>query len=160
MWGTLDALNREKDVAIRSQEAAERIKSLNKEIDDCKAKRDFVKKYLDAATEALTTSLFTEASNMLSNLNSDYEAISVSPDDNTIQVVVRGKELALNQISRGEKTLVALSLIYTIRDIFCPGIPLIFDESFAALSKDNNNQVIDSVNDSYEQLFRISHNAD
>lgn len=160
MWEQLDDLNKEKDFAVRNEEAAKRMNALDKEIKDYKEKRDFLKAYLDTATESLTASLFTESSKMLSSINSDYSEVSISPEDNTVQVIVRGKRLSLNQLSRGEKTLVALSLIYTIRDIFCPGIPLIFDESFSALSSNNNNQVINIVKDSYEQLFIISHNAD
>lgn len=160
MWETFDALNQEKEIAIRSKDTLERINELDKKIKDCKEKRDFVKNYLDKATESLTVSLFNESTKILNNLNDDYSEISISPDDNSIQVVVRGKQLSLNQLSRGEKTMVALALIYTIRDIFCPGIPLIFDESFSGLSKNNNDQVIDFIKDSYEQLFIISHNQD
>ena len=56
--------------------------------------------------------------------------------------------------------MVAMSLVYAIRDIFTPSMPLIFDESFASLSSENNSRVIDIIARSQEQVFVVTHSID
>ena len=160
LWDILDSLNKERESAIRNKTIADQINKLESEIAACQEKVTFIKDYLDKATESYTSSLLKKSSEILNSLNPDYTNVSISAEDSSIEVTVRGDKLFVHQLSRGEKTMLALSLIYTIRDLFTPGMPLMFDESFASLSRENNYKVISFIKDSYEQLFIISHNPE
>lgn len=158
LWQKLDSLNSEKNTVLLNEQELNRLKKLEKEKSEAKDKAAFIKKYLDNATTFYTKSLLDKANEILTDINGDYNNITISPESNAIEVSVKGDNLLISQMSRGEKTMVALSLIYAIRDIFTPSMPLIFDESFASLSEENNNGVIEIVKESQEQLFIITHN--
>lgn len=158
LWDKLDDLNSERDIVMRNKDNLDRKSKLLQEKENCKKKAEFIKHYLDKATEYYTATLLEKSSEILSSINKDYSDISIDLETSSLMVTVREEILNIGQLSRGEKTLVALSLIYSIRDIFTPLMPLIFDESFAALSEENNYKVIWTIKDSPEQLFIVSHN--
>lgn len=160
LWDKMNTLNAEKERALYNQSLIDQYNELEKQQKDSKEKVDFIKNYLNLATEAYTSSLLSKSSAILNSLNSNYDNISISGEDADIIVNIKGERLYAAQISNGEKTLVALSLIVAIRDIFTPGMPLMFDESFAALDEDNNNSIMEYLKDSVEQLFVITHNKD
>lgn len=158
LWDQLDTLKREREQALLNQEKIKQKSKLLDEVKDAKEKAGFIQTYIDKATEYYTQTLLSKASAKLHEINEDYNDITISTEDNSLLVSVRENKLSVGQLSRGEKTMVALSLITTIRDIFAPSMPLIFDESFASLSENNNTQVIEILKDSDEQLFVVSHN--
>lgn len=158
LWSNLDTLKSERDLILRNEQNAQRLEEVVKEREDAKSKMTFIKDYLDKATAYYTDALLVKSNKILTRINNDYEGISVSPEDSSLKVSVRGDDLLVSQLSRGERTMVAMSLIYSIRDIFTPSMPLIFDESFASLSEENNYGVISFVKESQDQLFIITHN--
>lgn len=158
LWARMDELTAERDNAIRVEQLKIEKAKLLKEAEQDKAKASFIKKYIDYATEYYTRSLLERANDILMFINQDYSDLSI--EDNSIKVKVRGTNLYISQMSRGERTMVAMSLVYAIRDIFTPSMPLIFDESFASLSEENNNKIIDIIAKSQEQVFVVTHNID
>ena len=60
-------------------------------------------------------------------------------------------------LSKGKKTIVALSLILAIREIFMPNLPLIMDESFVNLDAENLNGIKDIINTDKNQWIIVSH---
>ena len=157
LWEQFEALSREKENAIKNNQNADLVAKLLNDVEQCKARVKFLKDYMDKATAYYTSALLDKANAMLHTINNNYDELSVSPEDNSIQVEVNGSKLLVSQLSRGERTMVAMSLIYALRDIFTPSMPLIFDESFASLSQDNNYAVIRIVRASEEQIFIVSH---
>lgn len=157
LWDKLKSLNQERDTIVRNQTNIDLINKLEKEVEQSKKKAEFLKDYMEKATSYYTKALLKRSNSILSSINPDYSGLKISPEDNSISVNVRGNELLISQMSRGERTMVAMSLIYSIRDIMTPNMPLIFDESFASLSSENNLGVIKIVRDSQDQLFIISH---
>lgn len=159
LWDSLQELNRERDNILRNKNASDRKAVLEKQVERDKKKVNFLRDYLDKSTEYYTRALLEKSNEILNGINKNYTNLSISSEDNALQVDVRGSTLLVSQLSRGERTMVAMSLIYSIRDIFTPNMPLIFDESFASLSEENNLGVINFIKDSDEQLFIISHSV-
>ena len=157
LWDKLRQLNQERDSILRNQTNIDLINKLTKEVEQSKKKSEFLKEYMEKATAYYTKALLERSNSILNGINEDYSELKISSEDNSITVNVRGDELLISQMSRGERTMVAMSLIYSIRDIMTPNMPLIFDESFASLSSENNLGVIKFVKDSQDQLFIISH---
>lgn len=160
LWDKLNELNSEKERALYNQSLIDQFNKLKKEQKDAKEKVDFLKNYLNTATEAYTSSLLSRSSEILNNLNQRYSNISIAGEEANIMVTIDDEELYVSQISNGEKTIVALSLVVAIRDIFTPGMPLMFDESFATLDERNNLSIMDYLKGTTEQLFVITHNKE
>lgn len=160
LWESLDKLNAEYKAAIYNQSKVDESNKLEKQIAECSEKYEVVKEYLRKATASHIDNTFGTASKYLRDFNSRYTNIYVDEESKSLIVDVDSQPLYVNQLSGGEKTLVALSLVVAIRDQYTPGMPLIFDESFAALDAENNEAVIEFLTDSMEQLFVITHNSE
>lgn len=161
LWEKLDGLNQERTVVLRNQTALERLAELNKEVTDSKEKKTFIDEYLVKATEYYTSALIEKANKTINRfaLNGSCKINYLDIEDNALTAFTKEGKLYVNQLSRGEKTVVALAMVFAIRDIFAPGTPLIFDESFAGLSETNNYSAINSIKDSQEQIFVVTHNV-
>lgn len=158
LWNKMDALTSERDTAVRASGLQEQKAALVKSSDESKKRAAFIRQYIDSSVEYYTAALLQRANDTLEYINQDYSGLSIS--DGSLLVSVSGRPLAVSQLSRGERTMVAMSLVYAIRDIFTPSMPLIFDESFASLSSENNNRVIDIIARSQEQVFVVTHSID
>ena len=154
----MDTLTSERDAAVRASGLLEQKAALVKSSDESKKKAAFIREYIDSSVEYYTAALLQRANDTLEYINQDYSGLSIS--DGSLLVSVSGRPLAVSQLSRGERTMVAMSLVYAIRDIFTPSMPLIFDESFASLSSENNSRVIDIIARSQEQVFVVTHSID
>ena len=151
-------LRNELNNAIRNEETKKRYDELKREIDDVKAKLDYVKDYIEKSVIFHTQQLLDKSNELLTSLNSSYSDIHF--DDETGEVVVKKntRNLPISVMSRGEKTLVAFSLIWTIRNLMLGSMPLFFDESFAALSENNIGALLGFfANHTTIQTFVVSH---
>ena len=64
---------------------------------------------------------------------------------------------AVQCLSKGEKTIVALSLILVIRNLFLPSLPLVMDESFSNLDADNIAAIRRIIHEDNNQWIIVSH---
>lgn len=158
LWQKFDSLTKEREAALSNESLKKQAEALDNEITELTEQAKFVTKYLELATESYTKSLLTKASSFLESLNPEYKDITISGEDATIEVDIKGEKLSIGQLSRGERTMVALAMIYTVRDIFIPNVPLLFDESFASLSEANNKSVIEAITSTNDQVFVVTHN--
>lgn len=161
LWEKLEELNQERATVLRNQSAIDRVAELNETISDAKEKKAFIDDYLAKATEYYTSALIEKANGTINgfSVNGSCKISSLGIEDNALTAVTKEGKLYVNQLSRGEKTVVALAMVFAIRDIFAPGTPLIFDESFAGLSEINNYSAINSIKGSQEQIFVVTHNT-
>lgn len=157
-WDRLNSLTHEKEKATRAEEAQKHKADLLQEVADAKEKSEFIHTYITKATEAYTEKLLNMSAEILERINPTYTGIKLEDED--MLVMVRGEWLYVWQLSRGEKTMVALALVYTIRELFANEMPLIFDESFASLSSQNAYKVIDFISHTQQQIIVVSHSKD
>ena len=65
--------------------------------------------------------------------------------------------LPVQSLSKGEKTMVALALILSIRNLFMPKLPLIMDESFANLDANNIEAIKKLIHEDSNQWIIVTH---
>ena len=137
---------------------------LEKEYDNAKECIEITEQYIDEAKAYYSNSIVTKASALLNSINTRYEHLSV--DDGVYKVLVYNEDfsecsyLPVASLSAGEKTLVSLCLILTVRDLFVPEVPLIFDESFSALDAANSRAIQTLILRDYGQWIIVSHGFD
>lgn len=151
-------LRNELNNAIRNEETKKRYDTLKHEIDDTKAKLDYVKNYIEKSVIYHTTQLLDKSNELLTSLNSSYSGIHFDEETGEVVVKKNTRNLPISVMSRGERTLVAFSLIWTIRNLMLGSMPLFFDESFAALSENNARALLGFfANHTTIQTFVVSH---
>ena len=101
-----------------------------------------------------------KASGYLSSINSRYKQICLY--EKNFYVIVEDEELALHmlpvaRLSNGEKTMCALSLLFSIHNLLVPELPLLFDETFSALDRENLYQIQQFLSKQKSQIFIITH---
>lgn len=120
-----------------------------------------VDEYLIRAKEYYSQTLTSSASEILNKINPRYSNIIM--DDNKYHVIVTDASLTetnylpIVMLSSGEKTLVAISLIIAAQKLFAPGCPLVFDESFVNLDRDNILNLKKIFKELKIQNFIVSH---
>ena len=174
----LDNFNEERNEIIKQRNAKkeeyERLKvelaevtellKVQKEYDNAKECIEITEQYIDEAKAYYSNSIVTEASKKLNKINPRYEHLTV--DDGVYKVLVYTEDfsncsyLPVASLSAGEKTLISLCLILTVRDMFIPEVPLIFDESFAALDASNSRNIQELIQKDYGQWIIVSHGFD
>lgn len=158
LWKIKEDLQRELTLIVHNEEAIKRHGALEKQIKDDKTQKAFVQQYIDETTSTYTAILFSKANACLSSINPKYSNLCLVESE--LALNKENTQLFVSQLSRGEKTMCALALITTIRDMFTPDAPLIFDESFSALSSENTQGVIAYLADSFSQIFVVTHSSD
>ena len=122
---------------------------------------EIIDEYIAQAKEYYADEIVTKATEIIKKINTRYTAIII--DNGIYKAKLYDKDfskesvLAVQSLSKGEKTMVALSLILAIRNLFMPNLPLIMDESFANLDADNVAAIKQIINEDKNQWIIVSH---
>ena len=156
------------------EEKKQQFESMNKdfakitELLDATEKYDLDKKcisiieeYIEQAKAYYANNIVQTAKQTLRDINTRY--IDLFIENGVYKVKLWDKDftklsvLAVQSLSKGERTIVALSLILAIRDLFIKGLPLIMDESFANLDANNVEAIKRLINSDENQWIIVSH---
>lgn len=122
---------------------------------------DITDEFIEQAKAYYAREIVKSASDIIRKINTRYSEIII--ENGIYKARLYDKDfkkesiLAVQSLSRGEKTIVALSLILAIRNLFLPTIPLIMDESFANLDADNISAIRRIVHEDTNQWIIVSH---
>lgn len=120
-----------------------------------------VDEYIELAKKYYAEQIITTAKSTLLKMNPRYTDIFMENGIYKVKLFDKDWEreqvLPVQSLSKGEKTMVALSLILAIRDLFFPTIPLIMDESFANLDANNILAIKNIVHTDNNQWIIVSH---
>lgn len=125
---------------------------------DCIA---IIEEYVDQAKAYYAESITALATKTLNSINERYSKLFI--ENGIYKVIVNNDDfsnqttLAVQSLSMGEKTIVSLSLILAVRDLFAKGTPLIFDESFVNLDANNMTAINDIISRDISQWIIVSH---
>lgn len=161
IWAYLEKLQKEKEELKNQQELKkEYIKELanSKKLSE---KCNLINSYIKEASSYYSKTLTKEASDILASLNPRYDQIFLESNEYQISVISSDMSsidlLSAVQLSSGEKTLVGVSLILAAHKLFFPYSPLLFDESFSALDKENVLELKKLFEKEEYQTFIITH---
>lgn len=160
LWEKHDELQQEYIEAIKQKEELYRINELKKTVESNSEKIEMIEDYIYQASNYYIQNIITKTSDQLSQLNNRYKAVEYSEDG--FFVIVEDEYQSLNiipvsQLSSGETTIFALSLLFAIHDIMTPDLPFMFDETFAQLDKENLTEVKKLLSSRKDQIFVITH---
>ena len=117
--------------------------------------------FIEQAKAYYAQEIVKNASDIIRKINTRYSEIIVENGIYKVKLYdkdfQRESTLAVQSLSKGEKTIAALSLILAIRNLFLPTIPLIMDESFANLDADNISTIRRIVHEDTNQWIIVSH---
>ena len=122
---------------------------------------DIVDEYIEQAKAYYATEIVKSATAIISQMNPRYTEILI--ENGVYKARLYDKDyskesvLAVQSLSKGEKTMVALSLILSIRNLFMPKLPLIMDESFANLDANNIEAIKRIIHEDTNQWIIVSH---
>lgn len=122
---------------------------------------NIVDEYIAEAKAYYADSIVKSATEIVKKINTRYTEILI--ENGIYKARLYDKDftkesvLAVQSLSKGEKTIVALSLILAIRNLFMPNLPLIMDESFANLDTDNLSAIKTIINEDKNQWILVSH---
>lgn len=122
---------------------------------------DIVDEYIEQAKAYYAAEIVKSASEIIKRINPRYLEILI--DSGVYKARLFDKDftkesvLAVQSLSKGEKTMVALALILSIRNIFMPKLPLIMDESFANLDANNIESIKTIIHEDTNQWIIVSH---
>ena len=132
-----------------------------KQYDENKTCIGIIDEYIAQAKDYYADSITKDATTILHNINSRYLQLFI--ENGVYKVELYDKDytkiskLAVQSLSKGERTIVALSLILTIRNMFMKDLPLIMDESFANLDANNVESIKRLINEDTSQWIIVSH---
>ena len=161
LWAEFDRIQKQYGLALKQQEELKEINALKETVRDQKEKLNVINEYLEKASAYYTNQIMEKASEYLSNINNRYKQICLY--ENNFNVVVEDESHVLNllpvaRLSSGEKTMCALSLLFSIHNLLVPELPLLFDETFASLDRENLEQVQKFLHKQRNtQIFVITH---
>lgn len=122
---------------------------------------DIVDQYIEQAKAHYAAEIVKNASEIIKKINTRYSEILI--ENGVYKARLFDKDftkesvLAVQSLSKGEKTMVALSLILSIRNLFMPKLPLIMDESFANLDANNIEAIKMLIHEDSNQWIIVSH---
>lgn len=122
---------------------------------------EIVDEYINQAKVYYANEIVKKASEIMKKINTRY--IEIFIENGVYKVKLFDKDfkkesiLAVQSLSKGEKTIVALSLILAIRNLFMPTLPLIMDESFANLDANNIESIKRIIQEDSNQWIIVSH---
>ena len=120
-----------------------------------------VEEYIEQSKAFYADNIVKTAKELLTRINSRY--IDLFIENGVYKVKLYDKDftklsvLAVQSLSKGERTIVALSLILSIRNLFIKDLPLIMDESFANLDANNIDSIKEIINQDTNQWIIVSH---
>lgn len=122
---------------------------------------DIVDEYIEQAKTYYAQEIVKRATEIIRSINTRYQEILIENGIYKCRLYdkdfTKESTLAVQSLSKGEKTIVALSLILAIRNLFMPTIPLIMDESFANLDADNIASIRRIIHEDANQWIIVSH---
>lgn len=161
-WDIFEKLQKQYSLAQKQQEELKHINTLKEKVVDYKEKINVIDKYIEDASDYYNNEIKQRASLYLSSINSRYQGIDVY--EGVFQVIVQPEDISnptlllpVARLSKGEKTMCALSLLFAIHDLLVPELPLLFDETFSALDQENLEQVQRFLSNQKTQIFVITH---
>lgn len=122
---------------------------------------EIVDRYIEQAKAHYASEIVKNATTIIKKINTRYTEIFI--ENGVYKAKVFDKDftkehtLAVQSLSKGEKTMVALSLILAIRNLFMPKLPLIMDESFANLDANNVESIKRIIHEDSNQWIIVSH---
>ena len=122
---------------------------------------NIIEEYIEQAKAYYANNIVQTAKQTLRDINTRY--IDLFIENGVYKVKLWDKDymklstLAVQSLSKGERTIVALSLILAIRDLFIKGLPLIMDESFANLDANNVDAIKRLITEDENQWIVVSH---
>lgn len=160
LWEKHDELQQEYIEAVKQKEELDRINELKKTVESNSDKIEMIEDYIYQASNYYIQNIKNKTSEQLSQLNNRYKAVEYSEDG--FFVIVEDEYQALNiipvsQLSSGETTIFALSLLFAIHDVMTPDLPFMFDETFAQLDRENLAEVKKLLSSRNDQIFVITH---
>lgn len=132
-----------------------------KNYDEQKENIAITEQYIDEAKQYYANALINKANEYLKVINPRYSNLHI--DDGVYKVLVYTEDfsnvsyLPIMSLSAGEKIIMALILILSVRDLFANDIPLIFDECFVNLDSQNLLQVEEIIKRDFGQWVIVSH---
>lgn len=161
LWNELENLENRRRVLDIQKKEFENYSKLKSEMQSLIEKRNKVQEYVTLASEYYSNNVTIRASEILNNLNPRYDQLYL--EDGKYYVSVLGESMQtlslskVHKLSSGEKTLVAISIILAAHNLFFPDMPLLFDESFSSLDKENISSLKPLFKNSGFQTFIITH---
>lgn len=120
-----------------------------------------VDKYIEEAKAFYADEIVKSATDIVKKINTRYTEILIENGVYKVRLFDKdfGKEsvLPVQSLSKGEKTMVALALILSIRNLFMPKLPLIMDESFSNLDANNIDAIKKIIHEDSNQWIIVSH---
>lgn len=160
LWADFERAQKDYALALKQQEQLKEINQLRLDVEQFKIKLDVLNSYVKEASTYYTNKIMEKASQYFHNMNNRYKQVCMY--EGAFHVVVEQADFSLNllpavRLSSGEKTMCALSLLMAIRNIVVPELPLLFDETFAALDDENLEQVQKFLRGQQCQIMIITH---
>lgn len=161
LWNQLEELQKELNDLKKQEDVRENYTKEKEKASQLAKRVNIISSYIKEASAYYSRTITEEASKILNKLNSRYEQVFL--DENQYKVVVMNDKmtsvdlLPAVQLSSGERTLVGVSLILSAHKLFFPYAPLLFDESFAALDKENIMELKKLFKNNGYQTFIITH---
>ena len=163
-WGELERLQaREKSIEKSLRDQKEYLEE-EKKLKELQDKLKVPQEYIEEAADYYLYTLTEKASDILRSLNGRYDNLFLDKDSFNYKVSVLSEDAgALNllnvlNLSSGEKTLVGAALIFATCDVFFKDVPLLFDESFAALDVENVSSLKSYLKQRKQQVLIVTHN--
>lgn len=111
------------------------------DIDELQGEKEAILQYISDAIEYYSSSIEKIASEYIKELNPRYGSLFIDSGEYFVTVMSNDMQevniLPVYSLSGGEKTIVAFSIILAAHDLSFPGMPLLFDESFSAMDREN-----------------------
>lgn len=132
-----------------------------KEYDNQKENIAITEQYINEAKQYYSNALLQKANEYLEKINPRYSNLHI--DEGIYKVLVYTEDysnvsyLPIMSLSAGEKIIMALILILSVRDLFASDIPLIMDECFVNLDKNNLTMVEQILKKDSGQWLIVSH---
>ena len=161
LWGELEKLENRRRILDIQKKEFKNYNKLKSEMQSLIERRNKVQEYITLASEYYSDNVTMRASEILNNLNPRYDQLYL--EDGKYYVSVLGESMQtlslskVHKLSSGEKTLVAISIILAAHNLFFPDMPLLFDESFSSLDKENISSLKPLFKNSGFQTFIITH---
>lgn len=120
-----------------------------------------VDEYIEQAKTYYADAIVKSATDIIKKINTRYTEILI--ENGVYKARLFDKDftkesvLPVQSLSKGEKTMVALALILSIRNLFMPKLPLIMDESFANLDANNIEAIKKLIHEDSNQWIIVTH---
>ncbi len=122
---------------------------------------NIVDEFIAVEKEYYASNIVNSATDIIKKINPRYTEIIIENGIYKVKLFdkdfIKESILAVQSLSKGEKTIVALSLILSIRNLFMKDLPLIMDESFANLDANNLEAIKQIIHDDTNQWIIVTH---